>query len=189
MIDPEHPSALVGPPVAPALHVLARSIAEVGGADDDDLEAVGPGLVTSPGAGRDPHRVPFLELDDRVVELHPPAPAHDHVDLLLRLVGVAVRKPVTGRNALIAQAGSLEPERPGRHSELQIRRTVEVGPDVLEVMLEVAERERHDAGLPRRAALRRSAAVGSGRAPRSGGPSPRPSRRRRSSGAASPSTP
>src|SRR3954465_5472561 len=92
--------ALVSPPVTLALDVFARSLAEIGRADDEDLEAPRPGLVASPRAGRDAHRVPLLELDDLVVELHPPAPAHDHVHLLLRLVRVAVGKAVAGRNAL-----------------------------------------------------------------------------------------
>src|SRR5829696_2884633 len=71
--------ALVSPPVAPALDVFARILAEIGRADDEDLEALRPGLVAPPRAGRDAHRVPFVELDDLVVELHPPAPAQDHV--------------------------------------------------------------------------------------------------------------
>src|SRR5881398_3059814 len=100
--------ALVSPPVALALDVFARSLAEIGRADDNDLESLRPGLVASPGTGRDAHRVPLLDLDDLVVELHPPAPAHDHVHLLLPDVRVAVREPVVGRDALIAQAGLLE---------------------------------------------------------------------------------
>src|ERR671916_3251289 len=103
--------ALVSPPVALSLDVFARSLAEIGRANDDDLEALGPGLVASPRTGRDAHRVPLLELDDLVVELHPPAPAQDHVHLLLRLVRVAVREAIAGRDPLVAQAGSLEPER------------------------------------------------------------------------------
>ena len=90
--------ALLSPPVALALDVFTRSFAEIGSADDDDLEPLGPGLVASPRAGRDAHRVPLLELDDLVVELHPPAPAQDR-DLLLRLVRVAVRKAIAGRSA------------------------------------------------------------------------------------------
>src|ERR687897_2997359 len=82
--------ALVGPPVAPALDVVARRVAEVGSADDEDLQALRPGLVAAPGAGRHAHRVPLLELDDLVVELHPPGPAQHHVDLLLGLVRVPV---------------------------------------------------------------------------------------------------
>src|SRR5687767_12837859 len=136
-------SALVSPPVALALDVFAGSLAEIGRANDDDLEALGPGLVASPRTGRDAHRVPLLELDDLVVELHPPAPAQDHVHLLLRLVRVAVRKAIAGRDALVAQAGSLELERLGRQAELQVRRAVEPGPDVLQILLEVPERERH----------------------------------------------
>src|SRR2546421_12925440 len=62
---------LVSPPVALAIDIVARILAEVGRADDEDLEALWPGLVTSPRAGRDAHRVPFLELDDLVVDFHP----------------------------------------------------------------------------------------------------------------------
>jgi hypothetical protein len=67
---------------------------------------------------------PFLELDDLVVDLHPSAPAQDHVHLLLRFVRVAVRKAIAGRDALVAQAGFLELERLGRRAELQVRRSV-----------------------------------------------------------------
>ena len=122
---------LVSPPVAPALDVFAPTLAETGRADDEDLQAVGPGLVASPRTGRDAHRVPFPEVDDLVVDLHPPAPADDHVDLLLRLVRMAVRKASAGRDALVAQTGLLELERIGREAELEVRRAVEVGPDVL----------------------------------------------------------
>jgi hypothetical protein len=66
--------ALISPPVALTLAVFARSLAEIGRADDEDLEALRSGLVASPRTGRDAHRVPLLELDDLVVELHPPAP-------------------------------------------------------------------------------------------------------------------
>src|SRR3954466_7956011 len=135
--------ALVSPPVALAIDVFARSLAEIGRADDEDLEGLRPGLVAPPRTGRDAHRVPLLELDDLVVELHPPAPAQDHVHLLLLLVRVAVRKATAGRDALVAQAGSLELERLGRQAELKVRRTVEPGSDVLQILLEVAERERH----------------------------------------------
>src|SRR6266550_7138676 len=135
--------ALVSPPVALALDVFARSLAEIGSANDDDLEALGPGLVASPRTGRGAHRVPLLELDDLVVELHPPAPAQNHVHLLLLLVRMAIRKAITGRDALVAQPGFLELERLGRQAELQVRRAVEPGPEVLQVLLEVPERERH----------------------------------------------
>src|SRR4051794_2790374 len=82
-------SVLVSPPVALAIDVFARSLAEMGRADDEDLKALRPRLVASPRTGRDAHRIPFLELDDLVVELHPAAPAQDHVHLLLLLVHVA----------------------------------------------------------------------------------------------------
>src|SRR5439155_25911377 len=145
--------ALVSPPVAPAVDVFARSLAEIGRADDDDLEALRPGLVASPRTGRDAHRVPLLELDDLVVELHPPAPAQDHVHLLLLLVRVAVRKAIAGRDALVAKAGLLDLERLGRQAELKVRRAVKLGPEVLNVLLEVLERERHGRN-PMRAWLR-----------------------------------
>src|SRR5438045_250556 len=135
--------ALVSPPVALAIDVFARGLAEIGRADDEDLEAPRPGLVASPRTGRDAHRVPLLELDDFVVELHPPPPAQDHVHLLLLPVRVTVRKAIAGRNTLVAQAGLLELERVGGQAELEVRRAVEPGPDVLQVLLEVPERERH----------------------------------------------
>ena len=141
---PEHHHlALVSPPVAPAFDVVARILAEIGRTDDEDLETPRPGFVASPHTGRDTHRVPFLEVDDLVVDLHPPAPAHHHVHLLLLLVGVAVRKAVAGRYALVGQAGLLELERLGRRAELQVRRAVEVRAEVLKVLLEVPEREWH----------------------------------------------
>src|SRR5215210_4432161 len=133
---------LVSPPVALAIDVFARSVAEIGRADDEDLEALRPRLVAAPCTRRDAHRVPFLELDDLVVELHPPAPAHDHIHLLLLLVGVAVRKAIAGRDALVAQAGLFELERPRRRAELKVRRAVEPRADVLQILLDVPERER-----------------------------------------------
>src|SRR5204863_7947510 len=81
--------------------------------------------------------------DDLVVELHPPVPAHDHVQLLLLLMRVAVREAIVGRDALVAKAALLELERLARVAELQVRRAVEVGPEILQILLEVPERERH----------------------------------------------
>ena len=46
-----------------------------------------------------------LDLDDLVVDRHPPAAPHDHVDLFRRLVRVAVRDAIARRDALVAQAG------------------------------------------------------------------------------------
>src|SRR5437016_10666555 len=138
---------LVSPPVALAIDVFARILAEVGRADDEDFEALWPGLVASPRAGRDAHRVPFFELDDLVVDFHPPAPAQHHVHLLLLHVRVAVRKAIAGRDALVAQGGFLERECLRRRAELQVRRAVEPSADVLQILLDVAERERHGAIL------------------------------------------
>src|SRR4029077_16590967 len=128
---------------APAVDVFARVIAEVGRADDEDLEALWPRLVASPSAGRDTHRVPCSERDDLVVDFHPAAPAHDHVHLLLLHVRMAVRKAIAGRHALVAQSGFLEPERLGRRAELEVRRAVEPRADVLQILLDVPERELH----------------------------------------------
>ncbi len=50
---------------------------------------------------------------------------------------------VVGRDALIAEAGLLELERRTDQAELQIRRAVEVGPDVDRILPEVREGERH----------------------------------------------
>src|SRR5437763_6999354 len=138
---------LVNPPVALTIDVFAGILPEVGRADDEDLEALWPGLVASPGAGRDAHRIPFLKLDDLVVGFHPPAPAQHHVHLLLLRVRVAVRKAIAGRDALVAQGGFFEPERLGRRTELQVGRALELGAEVLQTLLDVAERERHGATL------------------------------------------
>src|SRR3954449_2934548 len=56
---------------------------------------------------------------------------------------VAVREAIVGRDALVAKAALLELERLGCEVELQIRRAVEVGPEILQILLEVPERERH----------------------------------------------
>src|SRR5258707_283550 len=88
----------VSPPVPLTLHVVPRVLAEVGCAEDEYLEALRPGLVPSPCTGRNAHDVPPLDLDDLVVELHPPAAADHHEHLLLLLVRVAVREPVLGRD-------------------------------------------------------------------------------------------
>src|SRR3954451_13354184 len=135
--------ALVDPPVALSLDVVARILPEMGRAYHDDLETIRPRLVPAPCTGRHAHHVPLFELDELVVELHPPGPTDDHIDLLLLLMRVAVRKAITGRDALVAQTGLLELERLGRHAELQVGRAVEVGPDVLQILLEVPDRERH----------------------------------------------
>ena len=140
---------LVSPPAALALDVVARNLAEIGRSVHDELKAFRPGFVASPGTGRDAHRVPLLELHDLVVELHPPAAAHDHIDLLLRLVGVAVWEAMVGRDALIAQTGLFKLERLACQAELEVWRAVESGPDVLQVRPEILEREWHPRNLTR----------------------------------------
>src|SRR4051794_28975322 len=143
MNQPPQELQLIGPPVALTLHVFARILAESGRTEDEDLEALRAGLIATPRAGRDAHHVPLLDLDDLVVELHPPAPAHDHVQLLLLLMRVAVREAIVGRDALVAEATLLELERLACVAELQVRRAVEVGPEILQILLDVPERERH----------------------------------------------
>jgi hypothetical protein len=54
---------------------------------------------------------------------------------------------MAGRDTLVAQGGFLELERLGRRAELQVRRAVEPRADVLQIILDVAERERHGAIL------------------------------------------
>src|SRR5258708_25202843 len=169
----------VRPPVSLTLHVFTRIAAEVGRAEHEDLEALRTGLVPSPCARRNAHDVPLLELDDLVVELHPPVPAHYHEHLLLLLVRVAVREPVVGRDALIAQAGLFELKRLTRDTELQVRRAVEVGPDVRQIGSEVPERERHDRESTVRASCRRAARATTRAPPATtpagtGAPRPRP---------------
>src|SRR6187200_3140120 len=141
--------ALVSPPVALALDVVARILAEAGRADDEDLEARRPGLVASPRAGWDPYRVPLLEVAELPIDLHPSAPAHDHVILLLLLVCVAVRKAIAGRDALVGETRLLELECLGRRVELQLGRSVEIGAEILQVRLEVPESEWHGANPKR----------------------------------------
>src|SRR4051812_21275813 len=88
-------------------------------------------------------RRPTPDLDDLVIELHPPTPAHDHVQLFLLLMRVPVREAIVGRDALVAKAALLELERLACVAELQARGAVEVGPEILQILLEVGERERH----------------------------------------------
>src|SRR5262249_53468938 len=64
-------------------------------------------------------------------------------DLFLLLVRVAVREPIPGWDALIAQSGLLELEWPGRGAKLQIGCAVELRPDVLEIPFQVLPCERH----------------------------------------------
>src|SRR6476659_6303475 len=65
------------------------------------------------------HSVQFLYFHDLVIEFHSSATAHDHVNLFLRLVRVAVRKAIIGRDALVAQPGLLELKIVGRHAEFE----------------------------------------------------------------------
>src|SRR5437762_268568 len=67
----------------------------------------------------------------RLAAARTPSPSHTRAPSVRR------------RDALVTQAGLLKRERVGRQAELQVRRAVEVGPDVLQVLLEVPERERH----------------------------------------------
>jgi PASTA domain len=58
-------------------------------------------------------------------------------------VRVAVWEAIAGREALVAKARLLELERLGRQAKLQVRGAVEVGPEVLQIRLEVPVGERH----------------------------------------------
>ena len=57
--EPQGAGELVSPPIALTLHVFARSLAEIGSTEDEDLEALRPALVAPPGTGRDAHDVPL----------------------------------------------------------------------------------------------------------------------------------
>ena len=103
------------------------------------------GLVASPRTRRDAHRVPLIDRDDLVVDLYAPAPTDYHVHLLLCPVRMAVGKPIASRDTLIGQTAALEFERFGRRTELQVRCAIEHRPDLLQILLEVPERERHGA--------------------------------------------
>jgi len=50
---------------------------------------------------------------------------------------VAVWEAIAGWDALIAKAGLLKLERLAREAELEVRCAVEVGPDILQILLEV----------------------------------------------------
>jgi hypothetical protein len=140
---------LVGPPVALAMDVFPDALAEVGRADDEDLEALRAGFVAPPRAGWDPHGVPLFDRDDLVVDLHPPAPVHDQVHLFLPLVCMPKWEPVAGRDALVSEGRVLELECLGGGPELELRRAVEHRADVLKILLEIPEGERHGATVPR----------------------------------------
>ena len=94
--------------------------------------------------GRNAPRVPLLDLDYLVVELHPPAPESDQVHLLLFPVRVAVWKAIARWDALVAQGGLLKSSSAlVAQAELQVRCPLEVRGDVRQVLLEVPEHERH----------------------------------------------
>jgi hypothetical protein len=84
-----------------------------------------------------------LQSSDATTDVIPPDPAHDHIHLLLRPVRVAVRKAIAGRDALVAQRAFLELERLGRCAELEVRSAVELSAEVLQIVLDVPECERH----------------------------------------------
>jgi hypothetical protein len=62
---------------------------------------------------------------------------------------MTVRKAVAGWDALVAQPGLLKFERVGSQTELQVPRTVEIGPDIVQILFEVPQRKRHVAILQR----------------------------------------
>jgi NAD-dependent DNA ligase len=55
---------------------------------------------------------------------------------------VAVREAIVGRDALRSQTGLLKLKRLAGGAKLQVRRAGEVGPEILQVRLEILERER-----------------------------------------------
>ena len=66
-------ASLARPPVAPAVDVPAWILAEVGRADDESSRPSGPPRSLATCRAKSAPR-PFLDLDDLVVDLHPPSP-------------------------------------------------------------------------------------------------------------------
>src|SRR3954469_3377774 len=92
--------ASVAPPVGRHLGVL---VLRVGGAEGQQLGALGPCLQAAHHLARNPQRVPLAQLDDLVVELDARAAADHDVDLFLLAVPVPERDPETRRDLEVAE--------------------------------------------------------------------------------------
>src|ERR1700736_6388542 len=100
--SPQGPRGSVDPAVFNRLTVgLAM------GAKDDELETLGARLEGPRHLGRDAKGVQRADIDDLIVELGPPRPAEDHVDLLRPLVAMHKGRALSGPKAEVSQSGLL----------------------------------------------------------------------------------
>ena len=77
------------------------------GPEREHLETLGPGLPGPSDRRRHANGVQALDVDDLVVELHPPRARDHHVDLLGPLVAMGHGGTLVRRNALVGEAGVL----------------------------------------------------------------------------------
>jgi hypothetical protein len=88
---------------------------------DDELDVVGPVVPDrAHGRRRDPHGGPRPDVDDLVAELELQRPGRDEVDLLLRLVGMAVAALAARlrRHPPVRERDLLGADRLGEHPHL-----------------------------------------------------------------------
>src|SRR5215212_3903106 len=83
------------------------AVALVMRAEGEQLEPVIARLEGAGDAGRDADRVERRDVDDVVVELHPPSAGEDHVDLLRLVVAVGEALPGAGLDAMEGQSRAL----------------------------------------------------------------------------------
>src|SRR5712691_7934385 len=124
----------VSPPARVHLRV-ARP--RVRGAEQDDLCALGPALEVAHRLLRDTHRVPWVQLEDLVVELQACAPVDDDVDLLLFVVRMSERNAKVRLEPEKADARVLQLERDSRCAVFHVRRHVELQRLVLDLFFQV----------------------------------------------------
>src|SRR4051795_6257914 len=100
---------LLGPP-GPDGPAVARVV----GSEGEQFEAVRSGLECPRGRRRHPYRVERNHVEELPVELHPPVPAQDDVDLLGVDMPVRERAALAGAQAKVRDAGALGGQRLAR---------------------------------------------------------------------------
>src|SRR3954463_10700059 len=123
---------LVAPPALLEVRVAGAGVRR---AERDELRAVGACLDPAHRLLRDADRVPLLQVDDLVVELHPCRAADEDEDLLLLVVRMPPGDPEVRRKALVADPRVLELERDAAHPELDVRRK----PEALRLVFDLSE--------------------------------------------------
>ena len=118
---------------------LRVGVLVAGGAEGEDLGALGAALQSAGQVGRHADGVPGAELDDLVVELDARAAGHDDVDLFLVGVAVAEGHAEARRRLEVAEAGVLELQSPAGEARLEVGRVAELGRLVLD-LLEIDDR-------------------------------------------------